>query len=270
MEQQTYAVTGVATGIGADLARVLGRQGHRVIGFDIKDASTSVDCFIPLDLNDPASIAKATAALDEPIDGLCNNAGVAPLPGAQTLILQVNFLGQRDFTNRMLPQIKPGGAIMNMASRAGHAWMENVDQVKRLAALSGPKDLPEFVAREGLDATRCYNLSKEAMILWTQAITEPLFDNDIRAVSLSPGGISTGLLDDFRRAFGDAMARNVERAGRPGRPDEVAEIAAFALSRAAYWMKGIDIPIDGGMGAFNLSDRLELDCLRTGNAGAAT
>ena len=45
-------------------------------------------------------------------------------------------------------------------------------------------------------------------------------------------------------------------------PDEVAQVAAFALSRAAYWLKGVDIPIDGGMGAFNLTDRLGLECLR--------
>lgn len=261
MENQTYAVTGVASGIGADLVRILRASGHRVIGFDIKDASDAVDVFIPLDLNNPASISEAAAALKEPIDGLCNNAGVAPIEGAEALILQVNFLGQRDFTKRVMPRIRKGGAVVNMASRAGHAWMENLEQVKRYANLSGPGDLPDFIASENLAATRCYNLTKEAMILWTQAITEPLFKPDIRAVSLSPGGIATGLLDDFRRAFGDVMASNVARAGRPGRPDEVAHVAAFALSRAAYWLKGVDIPIDGGMGAFNLTDRLGLEYL---------
>jgi NAD(P)-dependent dehydrogenase (short-subunit alcohol dehydrogenase family) len=156
-----------------------------------------------------------------------------------------------------------------MASRAGHGWAENLSQVKRLAALDRREELERFVAAEGLTATRCYNLSKEAMILWTQAITEDLFAQDLRAVSLSPGGIATALLDDFRRAFDDVMARNVARAGRPGRPEEVAHVAAFALSREAYWMKGIDIPIDGGMGAFNLSDRLGLDVLRTGMRDAS-
>ncbi|MFK7835969.1 MAG: coniferyl-alcohol dehydrogenase [Sulfitobacter sp.] len=261
---QTYAITGVASGIGAELAQLLKSSGHRVIGFDLTDASDSVDRYIPLDLNDPVSIAQAATALDEPVDGLCNNAGVPPIPDAEVLTLQVNFLGQRDFTQRVFPRISAGGAIVNMASRAGHSWMDNIDQVKRLAAVSDSDALPDFVAREGIDATRCYNLSKEAMILWTQAMTEPLFAQDLRAVSLSPGGISTGILDDFHRAFGDKVARNIERTGRPGRPDEVAQIAAFVLSRAAYWMKGIDIPIDGGMGAFNLSDRLGLEVFLSG------
>lgn len=261
-DQQTYAVTGVASGIGAELARILKTAGHRVIGLDIHDTTTNVDRFIPLDLNDPASIIAAAAALDEPIDGLCNNAGLPPRDGMEQTLLQVNFLGQRQLTQALLPCIKPGGAIVNMASRAGHGWPQNVDQIKRLAAFRSGDDLSGFITEEALDTTRCYNLSKEAIILWTQAITEQLFPLDIRAVSLSPGGIATGIFDDFRRAFGDAVARNVARAGRPGNPEEVAQVAAFALSRVAYWLKGTDIAIDGGMGAFNLSNNLCLQALQ--------
>jgi len=211
-------------------------------------------------------VQDAAAALDEPVDGLVNNAGVSPRPGAEAAILQVNFLAQRAFTQAVLPRLRPGGAIVNMASRAGHGWQQNLDQVKRFAALRDRSQLAAFIDTEGIDATRAYNLSKEAMILWTLAITEGLFSRDLRAVSLSPGGISTGILDDFKRAFGDTMARNVQRAGRPGRPEEVAQIAAFALSREAHWLKGADIAIDGGMGAFNLSDRLDLGafCLKEG------
>lgn len=58
------------------------------------------------------------------------------------------------------------------------------------------------------------------------------------------------------------MARIVERAGRPGKAEEVAQIAAFLLSPASSWIKGTDIAIDGGMGAFNQSDVMGLDCLR--------
>ena len=63
------------------------------------------------------------------------------------------------------------------------------------------------------------------------------------------------------RAFGDRMARNVERAGRPGTAEEIAAIAAFVLSEESHWLKGADIAIDGGMGAFNASDALGLDVM---------
>lgn len=257
-----YAVTGVASGIGAELVRILKEQGHRVIGFDIRDANDQLDCFVPLDLSDPVSIRQAAESVSEPLDGVCNNAGIPPRDGLETAILQVNFLGQREFTKSILPRLNSGASIVNMASRAGYGWRDGIEQVKRLSALASPEQLTAFVKTENIDATRAYNLSKEAMILWTVAETEAMIARGIRINSLSPGGVATGILDDFRRAFGDQMARNVERAGRPGNADEIAQIAAFVLSPQSGWLKGADIPIDGGMGAFNMADQLGLSGLR--------
>ncbi len=270
MGQMTYAITGVASGIGAELAEALHEQGHRVIGFDIRETTKNIDQFIALDLNDPTSILTAAAAIDEPLDGLCNNAGLPPREGLEEAILQVNFLGTRAFTNAMLPHLRKGGSIVNMASRAGHGWRDGLEQVKRLAALSRPDQLASFVAQEQIDATRCYNLTKEAVILWTVAEAEAMVQRGLRINSLSPGGIATAILEDFQRVFGAAMARNVERAGRPGNPREVAEVAAFLLSPASHWIKGTDIAIDGGMGAFNMADALGLDaiCLPASQATA--
>ncbi|WP_299411880.1 coniferyl-alcohol dehydrogenase [uncultured Sulfitobacter sp.] len=262
MRLSTYAVTGVASGIGAQLARILKEQGHTVIGFDIHKTQTNIDRFIPLDLSDPSSIATAAAAIDTPLDGLCNNAGLPPRDGLEAAILQVNFLGTRAFTAAMVPHMRAGASIVNMASRAGHGWPTGVEQVKRLSALTSTSQLAAFIAAEGIDATRCYNLSKEAMILWTVAESEAMVNRGLRINSLSPGGIATGILADFQKAFGDKMARNVARAGRPGAPEEIAQIAAFVLSPAANWLKGADIAIDGGMGSFNQSDAMGLDVLR--------
>ena len=262
MTQSTYAVTGVASGIGAELARLLKSQGHRVIGFDIQETTENVDLFIKLDLNEAASIATAVATVDEPLDGLCNNAGLPPRTGLEEAILQVNFLGTRAFTNAMVPHMRKDASIVNMASRAGHGWREGLEQVKRLAALTDKSQLEAFIAGEGIDATRCYNLTKEAVILWTVGESEAMVNKGLRINSLSPGGIATGILADFQKAFGEKMAKNVERAGRPGTAEEIAQIAAFALSPASNWLKGADIAIDGGMGSFNQSDAMGLGTLR--------
>ncbi|MEO9894970.1 MAG: coniferyl-alcohol dehydrogenase [Paracoccaceae bacterium] len=262
MTQSTIAVTGVASGIGAALARILKEQGHQVIGFDIRETEDNVDRFIPLDLNDEASITAAAAAVHTPLDGLCNNAGLPPRAGLEEAILQVNFLGTRAFTNAVLPHMRDGGSLVNMASRAGHGWREGAAQVKRLADLKHKDQLGKFIATEKIDATRCYNLTKEAVILWTMAEAEVMVRRGLRINSLSPGGISTGILGDFQKAFGDKMAKNVARAGRPGTPEEIAQIAAFLLSPMSHWIKGADIAIDGGMGAFNQSDAMGLHSLR--------
>jgi NAD(P)-dependent dehydrogenase (short-subunit alcohol dehydrogenase family) len=261
---KTFAVTGVASGIGAAIAAALKAQGNRVVGFDVQKVTGTVDTFIALDLNDPGAIARAADAVQEPLDGLCNNAGVPPRAGLEPSILQVNFLGQRQLTQALLPRLRAGGAIVNIASRAGAGWRENIAQSKRLAAVSGPEALAAFIAAEGIDATRCYNLSKEAVILWTQAMTEDLIGRGLRANSISPGAVATGILDDFARAFGERMARNLARSGRPATPEEVAEVAVFLLSDASGWLKGVDIPVDGGIGAFNLAEAMGLEVLRDG------
>ena len=184
-------------------------------------------------------------------------------------ILQVNFIGTRAFTDAMLPHLKLEASVVNMASRAGHGWRDNLEQNKRLAALRHADQAAQFVSDERIDATRCYNLTKEAIILWTVAITEEMIARGIRINSISPGGVSTGILDDFKRAFGAKMARSVERAGRPGTTQEIADIAAFVLSPESNWLKGADIVIDGGMGAFNMTDMLGLDAMRLQHMEAA-
>jgi NAD(P)-dependent dehydrogenase (short-subunit alcohol dehydrogenase family) len=261
MNQPHYAVTGIASGIGAALADQLLAAGARVTGFDVVlPANAKFPCH-QADLADLASIDKATATCQGPFDGLCNNAGISPKPGREAAILTVNFMAQRVFTRAMLPKLRPDAAIVNMASRAGAKWRENIDQIKRLFAV-GPHDVAAFVRDEGIDHVRAYNLSKEAMIVWTMAESEAMTARGMRMNALCPGAVATGLLTDFSAAFGEQMARNIARAGRPGKPDEIAAIAAFLLSPQSSWLRGAEISPDGGMGAFAVSDALGLAAFR--------
>lgn len=83
----------------------------------------------------------------------------------------------------------------------------------------------------------------------------------MRINALCPGAVATGLLDDFAAAFGEPIARNVKRAGRPSRPEEIAAIAAFLLSPDSSWLRGAEVSSDGGMGAFAPTDALGLGAL---------
>ncbi|MEX0337514.1 MAG: SDR family oxidoreductase [Arenibacterium sp.] len=261
MKQQTYAITGVSNGIGKALAAIVKGARHRVVGLDIAPPVDSVDQFIPLDLSDPTSIATACTAMNEPLHGLCNSAGLPPRDGLEARILEVNFFGTRALTKALEPQLTEGASVVNLASRAGHRWRENLDQVKRLARLDPAADLAEFLADEKIDPVRAYDLSKEAVILWTMASSEAYLNRNQRINSISPGAVDTGILQDFETAFGQRMTQNVARAGRTGTPEEIAQLAAFLLSPQSSWIKGIDVSIDGGMSAFNLSDALALSDL---------
>lgn len=262
LQDHHFAVTGVATGIGAELARQLLAAGARVTGFDVTPLEGAAFPCHRIDLADLPAIKPVVEQAQGPFTGLCNNAGLSPRLGRESLILTVNFFAQRTFTQTILPKLTAGASIVNMASRAGARWRDNIEQTKRLFAIDPAKDLDAFIRDEKIDHVRAYNLSKEAMIVWSIAETEAMTAREMRINALCPAAVATGLLDDFAKAFGEQMAKNVARAGRPGQPEEIAAIAAFLLSPASNWLRGAEISPDGGMGAFAISDALNLSGLR--------
>ena len=124
------ALTGGATGIGAEVAARLKRDGHQVTAFDISRPEENVDRWIQMDLSDPAAISAAAAEAEGPYDALINNAGLPPREGQAELVLNVNFLGFRQFLFEFLDKMAAGAAIVNTASRAGAMWRDNLDEVK--------------------------------------------------------------------------------------------------------------------------------------------
>ena len=75
------ALTGAATGIGAEVARKAKEQGHQVIAFDISKPSVSIDQYVQVDLSDPTAIADAVNSTQGTFDALINNAGLPPREG---------------------------------------------------------------------------------------------------------------------------------------------------------------------------------------------
>jgi NAD(P)-dependent dehydrogenase (short-subunit alcohol dehydrogenase family) len=257
------AITGAASGIGKEVATKLKSAGHTVDAFDINEPQSDVDRWVKTDMSDSASIHEAVAEAGGPYDALINNAGVPPRDGLQEKILQVNFFGARAFLYAMLDKLSDGASVVNTASRAGAHWRDNLEQVTALLATS-ENELPAFIEKHNIDPTRAYNLSKEALIVMTMADTEQMIARGLRINSVSPAAVSTGILDDFYKAFGDRVAKNVARAGRPGEPHEIADVIAFLASPRSAWIKGQDLVIDGGMSAMAASDALALKATNVG------
>src|ERR1700759_3652788 len=117
-------VTGCASGIGAAVARQLTELGAEVVGLDRKRPAVALKEFHELDLSDPASIERAVAAIDRPVDSLFNIAGVSSGIGDPLRVVTINFLGTRQFTEAMVPKMAPGSAIANVSSLAASAYCE--------------------------------------------------------------------------------------------------------------------------------------------------
>ena len=252
------AITGGSTGIGASVAEKFKKTGDEIVVFDVMQPKIDVDEWVQTDLSDFDSIKDALSSNFGPYDALINNAGLPPKENLTEKILAVNFIGFRQFCTGMLNQLYPGSAIVNTASRAGAMWRKNIDEVRALMGLSSIDQIANFIEERGINHIRAYNLSKECVIVFSLAQTESLIQRDLRMNCISPGAVSTSILNDFKKAFGEQAAKNISRAKRPANPDEVADAIIFLASPQSGWLKGIELIIDGGMGAMAISDELNL------------
>ena len=239
-------VTGAANGIGRATAEILAGEGAEIVAVDRDDPGTGWT-WHAADLSDPASID--AVPLDGAFDAVVNAAGLPPRDGAEAAVLSVNFLGLRRLALRAIPLMANCGAMVSIASKAGAHWRENADQARRLIALDDPADLPGFVADEGIGKVSAYDLSKEAVILWTKALTMDFVARGLRANTVSPAAIDTRILGDFVDAFGARATDAMALTRRAGTAREAAEVAAFLARPASSWIKGQDIAVDGGLAA---------------------
>ena len=243
------AVTGGVSGIGKATITHFLAQGYEVTIYDLH--KPDFDCeFIPLNLMDADSIDAALDATIDHYDGLCHIAGIPPRDDNAVPCLMINAIGAFRFIEGFMSKLHKGSAVVSVASRAGMGWEGNSQKLDSLIACA-PDDLPQWVQDHDVDATLAYRLSKQAVIYWSvKQVANYIGQN--RFVTISPAAVDTGILVDFVKAFGPQVEANLARVGRPGKPEEVAETIGFAVSNRASWLNGIDIVVDGGMGALNL------------------
>ena len=244
---RTYILTGVSSGVGAAVAADLTARGARIIGIDRVEPKTALAAFHRCDLADPALIDATIAAITDPIDGLVNIAGVPGSLPAETVI-KVNYLAVRRLTEALLPRIADHGAVVNVASTAGANWRARADLLRSLIAIEGWEAGLKHFLGFGLNAVQAYDVSKEAVILYSMLVSSREWHRGVRVNTVSPGAVQTPILATFYDTMGaDLLTRlRLQAGGRDARPEEMAGPIAFLLSRDAQWVNGIDLIADGG------------------------
>ena len=242
-------VTGCASGIGAAVARQLTELGADVVGLDLKRPAMQLTEYHEIDLFDPASIDRAVAAIKGPVDSLFNVAGVSSGIGDPLRVVTINFLGTRHFTEALIPSMPPGSAIANVSSLAASAYRENaavtaglLDTVTMAEGIEWCRRNPKAVADGG-----GYRLSKEAIILYGMANVAALGAKGIRINCTAPGVTDTPILDQLRTAYGPEFLDAFQTPlGRVSEPSEQAAVLVFLNSKAASYMTGQVLWVDGG------------------------
>lgn len=206
-------VTGGASGIGAETARVLAGAGAEVViaardvaaGQQVADAINAATgaarvTVRPLDLGDLATVRRfAEEWGDRPLNLLINNAGVMACPQGATKDgfeqqIGVNHLGHFLLANLLVDALAAGAPtrVVSLSSR-GHLFSD-IDF-----------DDPHFRHRP-YDPMQAYGQSKTANALFAVAFDARFRDRGIRAFSVMPGVIATALerhmTDDIYRQVG--------------------------------------------------------------------
>ncbi|GAA5065364.1 coniferyl-alcohol dehydrogenase [Nocardia callitridis] len=251
-------VTGCASGIGAHLAGQLRELGAEVIGLDRVRPRAELAEFHELDLADPASIDRAIAAVGGPVDALFNVAGVSSGIGDPLRVVTINFLGTRRLTEGLLATMGAGSAVVSVSSLAAAGYLDNKHSVEGLLRTADLAEgiqwchrYPEALADGG------YRLSKEAIILFTMSKAVALGARGIRINCTGPGVTETPILDQLRGAYGqDYLDGFPQPLGRVSDPAEQASVLAFLNSRAAAFVTGQVLWVDGGIVASRVAAEL--------------
>ncbi len=239
-------VTGGSRGIGYMIAQGFVEAGAKTYissrKKDVCDAaaeelSKSGSCIsIPADLGTEAGcrhLADEIAKREPTLDILVNNAGatwgaaLADYPDdAFDKVMNLNVKGIFHLTRFVVGQLAAAGTF------------EDPARVINIGSVDGL----QVPATENY----AYAASKAAVHQLTRVLAHQLAPQHITVNAIAPGPFETKMMAETIRRAGDAM-RKGNPMGRIGTPEDMAGTAIFLASRAAAYITGAIIPVDGGI-----------------------
>jgi NAD(P)-dependent dehydrogenase (short-subunit alcohol dehydrogenase family) len=180
----------------------------------------------------PAAIVARAEATFGGLDALVNAAGIIASGGvAETddagwdAMMDVNVRAPFRLLRAAVPALSSRkGAVVNVSS------------------VAGVRAFPNLVS---------YCVSKAAVDQLTRCAALDLAANGVRVNAVNPGVVVTNLhrrggMDPARYVEFLEKSKSTHPLGRPGTPEEIADLLAFLLSAQAGWITGETISVVGG------------------------
>jgi NAD(P)-dependent dehydrogenase (short-subunit alcohol dehydrogenase family) len=236
LQDKVCVVTGAASGIGAESARLFAAEGARVVGVDLAPDSEG-ELSLVADVADEDQVRDAYARAAEEmgrIDVLMNNAGINPTDDDSVLrtpleawqrVQDVNLRGVFLCCKHGIPHLLEagGGSVINVAS---------------------------FVAVMGAAVSQAsYTASKGGVLALSRELGVEFARQGVRVNALCPGPVKTPLLEELFATDPEKAARRLVHipVGRFGEAQEIAAAALFLASPESSFVTASTMMVDGGI-----------------------
>ena len=236
LRDKVAVITGTASGIGAEMARVFREEGATVVGVDLNEGDAG-DLNIRADVTDEQQVAGMYGRTKQEfgrVDVLVNNAGINPPEDMSVLdtpvetwqwVQDVNVRSVFLCCKHGIPHLleSGGGSVINTAS---------------------------FVAVMGAATSQIsYTASKGAVLSMSREMGVEFARQGVRVNALCPGPVDTPLLQELFASDPAKAARRMVHVppGRFGEAREVANAALFLASDESSYVNATTFLVDGGL-----------------------
>ena len=236
---RAVAVTGSASGMGADAVGAFAAAGAEVYGLDIdehKGAAVAGDAgarFLPCDVTDTTSVEAAFGRIENGagrLDVLINNAGgfwhqhtTESLPESEwDAVVDLNLKGVFLCTRRAMALLRRSGAgrIITLSSLAGQTAVYR----------SSP----------------AYAAAKAGVLALSRVFAYELAADGVTSNAISPSAVMTDRIREVRGPDERARTEATIPLGRYGTTGEIVNWMLFLASDEAAYMTGQTITVNGG------------------------